>query len=313
MNIAVIGVGGIGAWYVARLAEGGHAVTAVARAEHLGALQRDGLTLLHDEQPFRGPVDACDIHALVARDPRGCDLVILLTKATATAELAPALAAWGGADGPPVLSLQNGVDNETTLVEQLGAERVIGGFSVLLSGHVETPGVVRCVGRGQSWLGVWPHDAGGAAAINERIAVIAEMLEACGLQPRVSPDIRREMWRKLVLNNGVNPLSALLGWDTLRLSHDLEVAPLVRALMDETVAAGRADGVALDDSDAQAMFDLIAGFPPVKTSMLVDLERGRPLELDAIAGAVLARAERHGIDVPYTRTVKTLLEARLRS
>jgi len=311
MNIAVIGVGGIGAWYVARLAEAGAGVTAVARGEHLAGLREHGLRLDHDEQPFCDRVDACDIAALVSRDARDFDLLVLLTKATATADIAAALAGWGGEAGPPVLSLQNGVDNETALVERLGEARVIGGYSVLLSGHVEAPGRVRCVGRGQTWLGVWPDLASGPPAMPARVAEVAEVLERAGLLPKVSVDIRRDMWRKLLLNTGVNPLSALLGWDTRRLIEDAQVAVLVRALMDETVAAGRADGVALQESDVVDMFDLIAGFPPVKTSMLVDLERGRPLELDAIAGAVIRRAERYGIAVPHTRTVATLLEARL--
>ena len=312
MNIAVIGVGGIGAWYAARLAAGGHAVTAVARGEHLRAIQRDGLIVHHPTQPFSGPLDACDIEALVTRDPRSLDLLIVLTKATATLQIAESLAGWKGAGMPPVLSLQNGVDNEATLALHLGAGRVIGGYAVLISGHVESPGVVHCVGQGRTWLGMWPQAAGADAGMLERIGLIAAAFESCGLQPQVSTDIRRELWRKLVLNNGVNLLSALLGWDTQRLTRDPGVAPLVRALMDEAVAAGRADGVALVPVDAEQMFDLIAGFPPVKTSMLVDLERGRPLELDAIAGAVLQRAAQHGIGVPHTRTVAALLEARLR-
>ncbi len=311
MRFAVIGVGGIGAWYVARLREAGHAVTAVARGEHLAALRERGLRLRHDQQPFEGPVDACDIDELVTRNAAGYDLVVLLTKATATADVAARLAAWGGEAGAPVLSLQNGVDNETVLAAALGPGRVIGGYSVLLSGHVEAPGVVHCVGRSNTWLGAWPDEAGAPAGMRARVERIADVLERSGLLPHVASDIRREMWRKLVLNNGVNPLSALTGWDTRRLSHDPATAWLVRALMDEAVAAGAADGVALASADAEDMFALIRGFPPVKTSMLVDLERGRALELDAIAGAVLRRAEWHGVAVPHTRTVAALLEARL--
>ena len=311
MRTAIIGVGGIGAWYVARLAESGQAVTAVARGAHLAALQAHGLRLLHDRQPFEGAVDACDIDSLVARDARDFDLVVLLTKATATADVGARLAGWGGVAGPPVLSLQNGVDNETLLVDALGAPRVIGGYSVLLSGHVESPGVVRCVGASNTWLGAWPDETRGPPGMSARVAAIAEVLASSGLLPHVAVDIRREMWRKLVLNNGVNPLSALTGWDTRRLSDDPCTAWLVHALMMEAAAAGAADGVALSVADADDMLELIRGFPPVKTSMLVDVERGRPLELDAIAGAVLRRAARHGIEVPHTRTVAALLEARL--
>src|SRR5699024_1989717 len=129
-----------------------------------------------------------------------------------------------------------------------------------------------------------------------------------GVPAEESADIRRELWRKLVLNNGVNPLSAVTGWDSHRLTHDTGMAPQVKRLMREAAAAARADGVILDDDDVMAMFTVIHDLDAIKTSMLVDREHGRPLELDAICGAVLARSRQLGLDAPGTELVMALLE-----
>ena len=310
-RVAVIGVGGIGAWYVARLAEAGAPVLAVARGEHLRALRAGGLRVDHPARPFRGAVDAVDLETLCGQDPAAFGAVILLTKATATGDVATRLAGWLEGAPATVLSLQNGVDNEAVLEAALGRGRVLGGYSVRLGGHVVAPGHVACVGECLTCIGAWPDDASAPPATVTGARELAGRLHAAGIATEVFDDIRREMWRKLVLNAGVNPLSALLGWDTRRLSHDPMVAPLVRAIMDETVRAGRADGVAVTGEDAQAMFDLIRDFPAIRTSMLVDVDRGREPEVDAICGAVLRRAAAQGGEAPVLDTVSRLLAANL--
>ena len=110
-----------------------------------------------------------------------------------------------------------------------------------------------------------------------------------------------------MINNGVNPLSALTGLDTRSLTHHPEFGKIVHGMMAETVAASKADDVNLGPEDLAEMFDLISNFNAIKTSMLVDKEKGRPLELDSIAGAVLRRCESLGIKAPYTMTVNALL------
>ncbi|MGO1692740.1 MAG: ketopantoate reductase family protein [Marinobacter sp.] len=124
----------------------------------------------------------------------------------------------------------------------------------------------------------------------------------------VSEHIRYELWRKLVINNGVNPLSALTGLDTQSLTHHPEFSLIVYGMMAEAAAASKADGLDLGKEDVDEMFGLISSFKAIKTSMLVDKEKGRPLELDSIAGAVLRRSRMLGIGAPYTATVSALLE-----
>lgn len=143
MRIALIGAGGIGSFYVCRLMQAGHDVLAVARGAHLEAMRAHGLRVEHAEHPYEGPVPVCALPELLDRDPGSIDLVVLLTKSTATAELAGQFGPWIGDASTSVLSLQNGVDNEVVLSEALGRERIVGGYSVRLGGHVVAPGHVR--------------------------------------------------------------------------------------------------------------------------------------------------------------------------
>lgn len=206
-------------------------------------------------------------------------------------------------------SLQNGVDNEPVLAQALGADWVVGALAVRIGSHVTAPGRVGATGPGQILWGPWPSREAAAAGVRRApLERWTAAMNAAGIPTREVEDIRRELWRKLVINNGVNPLSALTGLDTASLSHHPALGPVVLELMRETVRAAAADEVRLDERDAAEMFELIRGFDPIKTSMLMDREHGRSLEREAICGAVLRRAERLGMAAPYTRTVDAVLQ-----
>ncbi len=310
MNIAMIGAGGVGAFYGARWAQGGNRVVYVARGRQLQALQTRGLTVIHPEAAFEGAVEAIDLAALCAMEASDFDLIAIATKSGATEEIAAQLQRWFARCGHrvPVLSLQNGVDNEPMLASALGADCVIGGISLRIGAHVDAPGMISATGPGQLVTGLWPNAAdaldGPAAAVFPELVRVSEQSGTPVIQ---TDDIRRELWRKLAINNSVNPISALTGWDTGRLSHTKETAAMIRRLMRETAAAARADHVQLGEEDVRGMFQLIYDLEPIKTSMLVDREHGRPLELDAICGAVLSRAAQLGEDVPATEMMDGLL------
>ncbi len=307
MHFVIIGAGGIGAYYGSRLLAHGQRVTLIARGEHLRAMQTRGLRVDHPEWPFDAPVTARSLEQFLAETPpAGVDWLVLCTKAMVTPSIARQLTAWRGQTPVPVLSLQNGVDNEAILAECLGKESILGGLAVRIGAHVTTPGVVAAVGPAQVIAGPWPR-AEENPAMDGRLAHLVPLFNAAGIPTRVTPDIRLELWRKLVINNGVNPLSALTGLDTYELTHRDGLAAVVYGLMAEATRAAAADGVALTGADCQEMFDLIRTFAPIKTSMLVDVEHGRPLELEEICGAVLDRSRRLGQPAPYTQTVYELL------
>lgn len=307
LRLLIVGAGGIGGYYAARLLHAGHEVVLTARGAHLAALQEQGLTVQYGEEVWSFPVQALDHSGVVARfSPDDFDVVLVTLKSTATETMLEELGPWLYHGKVPVLSLQNGVDNEPALASLLGDRRVLGGLAVRIGGHIVQPGVVEAEGPAQIVMGEWPLAVGS----DHRSLLLKQLrkdFEAAGIPTTVSDNIRYELWRKLVINNGVNPLSALTGLDTRSLTHHPEFQKIVHGMMAETVEASKADDVNLGPEDLAEMFDLISNFNAIKTSMLVDKEKGRPLELDSIAGAVLRRCERLGIEAPHTMTVNALL------
>lgn len=305
MRFLIIGAGGIGCYYGARLQQAGHQVVLVARGEHLAAMQQQGLRVEHEDFRFSQPVAALDVASLRQTCASGdFDLVVLAMKSQATGPLMAELADWLATSEVPVLSLQNGVDNEPLISEVVGEARTLGGLAVRIGGHIVAPGLVQADGPAQVIMGAWPQQRRAQAGLLEQLR---QCFEQAGIPTRVVVDIRRELWRKLIINNGVNPLSALTGLDTRRLSHHPQLGRSVYQMMAETAAVAAADGVSLGKTDVDEMYALIRNFDAIKTSMLVDKEKGRELELEAISGAVLRRAEQLGLEVPATRLAHGLL------
>ena len=183
---------------------------------------------------------------------------------------------------------------------------MIGGLAVRIGGHILKPGHVVAEGAAEIVMGPWPM-----TGISDPRAPFVEQLcrafNAAGIPATVSDNIRYELWRKLVINNGVNPLSALTRLDTRSLTQHPQFRHVVFGMMSETVEASKADGVNLTRNDLEEMFGLISSFNAIKTSMLIDQEKGRPLELESIAGAVLKRCEALELEAPYTSLVNALL------
>ena len=156
--------------------------------------------------------------------------------------------------------------------------------------------------------GRWPQQDAPDAGLE----ALTDVLNAAQISTRLTDNIRYELWKKLVINNGVNPLSALTGLDTRRLTADPVLGGKVYAMMQETALAARADGVSLTQADVDEMFALISQFDAIKTSMLVDREKGRPLELEEISGAVIRRCQQQSTSAPITELVQRLLQLEIR-
>jgi 2-dehydropantoate 2-reductase len=211
------------------------------------------------------------------------------------------------------LSLQNGVDNEIQLASVLGSKHIMGGLAIGIGAHIISPGYIEASGHGKIITGLWPNtnnlqDPPCSAQMLKRFC------KACldaNIPVQASDDIQYELWRKLIINNGVNPLSALTALDTQRLTNHSLFKPIVLGLMKETVIAAQADGIELKLDMADEMLAFMQNFDAIKTSMLVDKEKGRPLELEAICGAVLKRSQQLGVEAPFTQLVSALLSNEL--
>lgn len=311
LRIAIVGAGGIGCFYGIRLQELGHRITFIARGEHLATLQNKGLILEHPSFSYAGEVSACSLEDLVRnQEPENFDALLICVKATATNMIAESLQAWFQltAQKTAVISLQNGINNEQQLANSLGRDCIIGGLAVRIGGHIVSAGHVKVTGVAQVIWGAWPtKNSPAGERYNKVLKQWTQQFIKAGIPTQLSPDINRELWRKLIINNGVNPLSALTGLDTKVMSHHPYFGPIVLGLMREVCMVAKADDVELTEKDAQEMYELIRSFDAIKTSMLVDYEKGRPLEVDEISGAIVQRSKLLGIFVPYTESIYVLL------
>jgi len=303
LKLAIIGAGGVGGYLGATLMNVGEDITFVARGEHLKAMQNEALYVNHPSLQFCQSVDAVSLEELVKREPNQYDGLIILAKSNQTKSIAQSLKPWlkNSPSKPFIVSLQNGVGNEEILSQILGTKRIAGGLVVKISAHILTPGKIEALGDSQVIMG----------SLSENSKDFVNKLGNILLKAGISEDIQRELWKKLIINNGVNALCALLEVKTGIASHHPKLSQIVLGLMNETAQAARALYVNITQKDVDDMFKLIQNFDSIKPSMLVDVEQGKEVELEAICGVVIHTLEDINKDAPYTKTIAYLLEYKL--
>lgn len=307
MKIVIAGAGAIGGYIGAQLARVGADVVLFARGPHLAAMRERGLRVQSKDSDF-------EVHPQVTGDLASigvADVIILGVKAHGLTALATQLKSLFGPD-TAVVSTQNGipwwyfqnhggaldglrlesVDPGGVIADSIPPEGVIGSL-VYFATEIVAPGIIR-------------HDEGNRISFgepdgsrSERCRKLAEALVAAGFRCPITTRMRQEIWVKLLGNVAFNPISALTGATLAQMTRHPEVCGLVRQIMAEAECVAAKLGITLPISIDQR----IAGAEKVgehKTSMLQDLEVGRPLELDAIVGAVVELAGRLGLAVPAT-------------
>ncbi|KFZ37897.1 2-dehydropantoate 2-reductase [Shewanella mangrovi] len=308
MRFVVLGAGGIGCYYAARLLAAGHRVLLVARGEHLLALQQQGLNVEHPQFSFQQAVEATDIQGLIS-DYRASDFdwLLLAAKSSATLPMMQQLQAWLSANPAlPVLSLQNGVDNEAHIAEVIGKARTVGGLAVKIGAHILAPGRVEATGIAHVDFGAWPNTQENPALQTE-LGLLSQIFTEANIPNALYDDVSYALWRKLVINNGVNPLTALTLLNTQEVTQHPVFTQTVKSMMQETGRAANAAGVHLTEQDIDEMYQLICGFDAIKTSMLVDRLKGRAMEIDDICGPVIRECKAAGQPALTTELIQSLL------
>ncbi len=317
MRICVFGAGSVGGFLAATLAHAGRDVRVIARGPHLAAIRDRGLTLRSDE-------DTVTVRPPASDDPSDFgpqDLVIVAAKTPALPDVARGMAPLLGPDTLVAFAV-NGVywfyahrfapggaapdtrrlDPGDVLRDHIGPDRALG-IVVRSSNEVTEPGVVVNTGRNGFTVGdATPGDPARA----ERVAAA---LAAPGMDVTATADLRREMWRKLVRNVGSSAICALTSADSRAAFEAPGLGALSAALMRETLAIAAAHGFGgMDD----AAVEPAGGRLPVKPSMLQDLERGRPMEIDTQIAIVRDFGRGAGVPTPALDTVLPLLALRAR-
>ncbi len=306
MRFIILGAGGVGCYIGARLLNAGEDVKFIARGAHLKALKNDGLSLSHPNFTFSKKIDAMSFEELKGMDFSIFDAIILCTKSIETEKIAKKLSdiLKSSSQLPYIISLQNGVENENILCEFFPQDKVIGGIARKIGAHVVHPGKVEATGNVEIIAGAIKNTVDNSKFLS-RLSI---SYNANGIIFEISSEIKKELWKKLIINNGVNALCTLLRIKTGVLMHDEKLSRIVFGLMSETVQAAKYLDINFLDTELNSMFDLIKNFDSIKPSMLVDREFNRRLELDDICGVVIKYNTAQGYDATYTRTVSTLLE-----
>lgn len=315
MKICIYGAGAIGGYMAVMLKRGGAEVSLVARGPHLKAIQEHGLKLIMGEEEFVERMPATND----ARELGEQDYVIVALKAHQAWESAESMAPLLGRD-TAVVTAQNGVpwwyfhgldaslaghrlhsvDPGNRQWNVIGPQRVIGA-TVYPATEIVEPGVVKHIYGNQFGLGEPDRSD------SERLRRLATAMNAGGLKTRFYDDIRNDIWIKLWGNLCFNPISALTGATLDVIATDAGTRALARNMMIEAQAIAEKFGATFR-VDVERRIDGAAGVGAHRTSMLQDVDKGRPIELDALLTAVQEMGRLADIDTPFIDSVLALAQ-----
>jgi 2-dehydropantoate 2-reductase len=305
-RVLVAGAGAVGSVVGGLLAGAGDRVTLLGRSAHLAAIARDGLVIggLWGEHRVTGLETATETADL--RPP--FDAILLTVKSYDTASMLAAVAGLAADDGC-VVALQNGLGNVEQVVAAVGPDRALGG-RVIFGAAIPRPGAAEVtVFADPIALGA---GAAGTAPAEARARAWAERLAAAGVPTEYTTDLQAHLWTKIFYNAALNPLGALFGKPYGALAADPDARAIMDAIIDECFAVARARGVVPLVPDAEAYRTLFYGrlVPSTahhRSSMLQDLERGRPTEIEAINGCIWRYGRDAGIPTPVNATMTRLV------
>jgi len=299
MKIAVYGAGGVGAYFGGRLAQAGADVHLIARGEHLEALKRNGL----DVESIHGDFGV-DLHA--TSDPADigeCEYVLFCVKSFDTESAARNMEPLLG-DETAVISLQNGVDNEEKLVSVIGREHVMGGIAYIFSTISEPGSIAHTDGPARIIYGELDGDRSDRA---ERFDDLCE--RADGMEGVLSDDIWTDIWNKYALISAVSGVTAAIRLPIGAIRDVDESRELFVDLLSEVQRVADAEGVEVTDEVLEEWIEFIGDLDrDTYSSLHYDMTNGKRMELEALQGTVVRKADEHGIDVPRSRTVYSILK-----
>lgn len=299
MRIACMGSGGVGGFVGGRLAHAGCDVRFIARGAHLAAMLKEGLRI---ESSAHGVIHVPAVRA--AADPAvlgPVDLVLIAVKLADTEAAARAVRPLVGAH-TAVLSLQNGVTKDDVLRREFGEAAVMGGVTYCAT-RLARPGVIQQTGAMQRVV-IGEYDG----RRSDRAQELTQWLLRAGIDAELSTDIRRTLWEKFVFLVGLSATTATMRVPIGPVLRNAQTRAFLVDIMRETVAVGRSLGVSLPEDYAEERLRFADTVPQdMSSSLFHDLEAGRPLEIEWLAGAVVTLGRRQGVPTPLCRAVWDIL------
>ena len=299
MKIAIVGAGAMGSLFGALLAEGGHAVWLYdIWQEHIDAVNQNGVTIELDGKPRQVSLKAVADPLQIGES----ELVLIFVKATQTETAAKIAAQVAGSKGL-VMTLQNGMGNAETIAQVISPDRILVGTTSHGSTMLKA-GSIRHAGAGPTTIGMW---ATGEKEF-ENARHIADQFTQAGIETSAIIDVRPVIWDKLLVNVGINAITALTGIKNGQIL-DLEITrELSRTAVEEAARVAQAQEIEIREDAADHVFQVAAATAANRSSMGQDVDHRRPTEIKAINGFVVREAERLGISVPVNRTLTALVQ-----
>jgi len=300
VKIAIIGAGAMGSLFAFLLHRAGHPAWLLDNdRERVATIRQGGLTLEDSTGSTRLAIST------VTTDPGdigAADLVIVFVKSYDTEEaLESALSLFH--EETVVLTLQNGLNNLKTIAGVTGRDRLLGGTTAhgaTLLSH----GRVRHAGRGETVIGSFT----GSAA--QETSTVAELFTSAGITTTVTSDLTATLWRKLIINAAINPLTALTRLSNGEITEHPGLTDIQQSVVNEACAVAGAEGLTISPGDALAMVrEVCRGTATNKSSMLQDVVNGKRTEIDYINGAIVAAGAACHIPTPYNSVLTRLVKA----
>jgi 2-dehydropantoate 2-reductase len=298
MKIAVFGAGGVGAYFGGRLAQAGADVHLIARGEHLEALESDGLEVESVHGDFSVDLPATSDPTEIGE----CDVVLFCVKSFDTRSAARGLDPLLG-DDTAVISLQNGVENELHIADEIGREHVVGGVAYIFS-TIGDPGVIEHTG-GPARIVYGELDG----SRSDRIERFHEHCESApGMEGVLSASIRTELWEKFVFISAISGVTAAVRLP-IGAIRDVEASwDLFVGLLEEARDVAIAEGVQLSDDIVEEWTAFTRDLDPgMYSSLHYDMTNDKRMELEALQGTVVRKADEYGVEAPRSRTVYSIL------
>jgi len=301
LDVLVVGAGAIGALYGGWLSQAGARVSVVCRSNY-PSVTKKGFEI----QSCLGNFHFAPVQVYKNIPSEKFDIVVVATKAMpdtlAIADLKRCMA-----DHTAIVLLQNGIRVEDTYINEFPSHELISGlcFVCVNKGKANSSedNQIRHIDYGRITLGRYPSGR------SERVESLVSLFRAVGVIAKESLDIHADRWKKLIWNAPFNPISVLAGGlNTAQILKDPDLKALVRTVMEEVISVAKADGSKLSPSLIDQNIENTLKMTPYKTSMLLDHENGRPLETDAILGAMMRLADRYNVSVPASRSLYGLLK-----
>ena len=299
MKIAVIGAGAMGSLFGALLAEGGHKVWLCdIWQDHINALKQNGLKIEREGETRTVRLNA-------ASDPRQIgesELVLIFVKSTQTQSAAQSAALLADRNGW-VMTLQNGMGNAEIIAEHTPSNRVLAGTT----SHGATmlkAGSIRHAGAGPTTVGMW---AGGAKEF-QIARQIADQFTQAGIETAAVEAVRPVIWDKLLVNVGINAITALTGIKNGQILDLESTREISRVAVEEAAAVAQAQGIVIRKDPVAHVFQVAAATAANRSSMGQDVDHRRPSEIKAINGFVVREAGRMGLTAPVNQTLSALVE-----